>query len=290
MSRHLVRICAILLLSGSLLGAQRSGAPGSGDLPSEAADDERVSALVKDGVRLQSGRITTWFSRDAMSRDEMTQLLERLTKGLDSLESFVRTPRPWQPPQKSDVEYYFVGGPFFVPHVNLKRQVMIPVVRLRDGKAPILHETTHALLSLPQGRRPLAWLTEGVAAYVAKAVSAQTGMPEGDTFELGSVEELDAKCAAGLASPQGPKIAPFIGAPGNLSALYAMEPAYAVRQTFYGCAASFTKFLVDQWGIERIVDLLPEADPYKKLEGVSGKKMAALRSSWAAKIGAKASP
>lgn len=29
-----------------------------------------------------------------------------------------------------------------------------------------------------------------------------------------------------------------------MGVLYAMEPAYLVRQTFYGCAASFTKFLV----------------------------------------------
>jgi len=166
-------------------------------------------------------------------------------------------------------------------------QVLIPVSRLRDGRAPILHETTHALLRLPQGRRPLAWLTEGLAAYVAKAVSAEAGIPEGDRFELGDVHELDARCAVGLASEQGPRILPFIGAPGNLPVLYAMEPAVAVRQVFYGCAASFTKYLVDRLGIERVVDVLPEADPHKKIEELARMKMAALRSSWAEKIGAK---
>jgi hypothetical protein len=164
---------------------------------------------------------------------------------------------------------------------------LIPISRLRDGKAPILHETTHAMLTPPQGRRPQAWLTEGIAAYVAKAVSQQKGIPEGDTFEIGEVNEIDAKCAAGLSSSEGPRILPFIGAPGNLPALYAMEPAMAVRKVFYGCSASFTKYLVERLGIDRVVDVLPESDPHKKLEELSNMKMAELRSEWAAKIGAR---
>jgi hypothetical protein len=283
----LAGICTILLFSNGVRADQSLGPRGQQGLPSEAADAERVADLMKNGVRLGADRITAWFAPEAMPPEDMKLLLDRMDRGLKALEAFLHAPRAWQSPRRDRVEYFFVSGPFFVPHVNLKGQVMIPLVRLRDGQAPILHETTHALLPLPQGRRPLAWLTEGVAEYVAKAVSADTGIREGDTFDNGEVHELDARCAAGLASAQGPRIVPFIGAPGNLSVLYAMEPAFLVRQTFYGCAASFTKFLVDKLGIERVVDLLPEADPHKKLEGLAGMKMAALRSSWAAKIGAK---
>jgi hypothetical protein len=274
----LAGICAVLLFSNGV----RAQA-----LPSEASDAGRVADLMKNGVRLEADGLTAWFAPDALPSEDTKVLLDNMARGLKALEAFLHTPRAWENPRKDRVEYFFVGGPFFVPHVNLKRQVMIPVIRLRDGQAPILHETTHALLPLPQGRRPLAWLTEGVAAYVAKVVSAETGIHDGDTFDNGDVHDLDARCAAGLSSAQGPRIVPFIGAPKNLSVLYAMEPAFLVRQTFYGCAASFTKFLVDKLGIERVVDVLPEADPHKKLESLTGMKMAALRSSWAAKIGAK---
>jgi hypothetical protein len=133
----------------------------------------------------------------------------------------------------------------------------------------------------------LAWLTEGLAAYVAKAVSAEAGIHEGDRFDLGDVHELDAKCAAGLSSAQGPRILSFIGATGNLPVLYAMEPAVRVRQVFYGCAASFTKYLVERLGIERVVDVLPQGDPHKKLEEIAGLKMPVLRSAWIAAIGAR---
>jgi hypothetical protein len=66
-----------------------------------------------------------------------------------------------------------------------------------------------------------------------------------------------------------------------------MEPALQVRTVFYGCAASFTKHLVERFGIERVVDLLPETDPHKKLEDISKMRMAELRSEWARKIGAR---
>jgi hypothetical protein len=224
-----------------------------------------------------------------MSSEEMKALVQRLRIGLEALETFVRTPRRWQDARPRRVEYYFDDGPFFIPHATANRQVLIPASRLRDGKAPILHETTHALLTPPQGRRPLAWLTEGLAAYVAKAVSREKGIPEGDTFELGEVHELDGRCASGLSSADGPRIISFIGAPGSLPVLYAMEPAFQVRQVFYGCAASFTKHLVERFGIERVVDVLPEADPHRKLEELSKMRMTDLRSEWAARIGAKIS-
>ena len=268
-----------------LLGASQQGPPQS-QLSSPAQDAERIDRLTKTGIRIEADRITAWFSAGAMSPEEMKALVDRLRTGVEALEAFVRTPRR-QDAGSRRVEYYFEEGPFFVPHATVNRQVLVPMSRLKDGKAPLLHETTHALLTPPQGRRPLAWLTEGLAAYVAKAVSREKGIPEGDTFELGEVHELDARCASGLSSALGAKIVPFIGAPGSLSVLYSMEPAFQVRQVFYGCAASFTKHLVDRLGVERVVDVLPETDPHKKLEDLSKTKMTNLRSEWAAKIGAK---
>jgi hypothetical protein len=113
-------------------------------------------------------------------------------------------------------------------------------------------------------------------------------MPEGDALDTGEITELDAKCATGLSSEQGPRILPFIGSPANLQALYTMEPALQVRQVFYGCSASLTKYLVQQFGVERIVDLLPEDDPHRKLEEMSRLNMADLRGRWTATIGIRA--
>jgi hypothetical protein len=268
-----------------MVAAQRSSA--QNQLSGPAEDAERIARLTAGGVRIERGAVTAWFSSGAMTAEEMQGVVERLVTGVAAIESFVRTPRRWQTSRQRGVTYFFDDAPFFIPHATINRQVLVPVSRLRDGKAPLLHETTHALLTPPQGRRPLAWLTEGIAAYVAKSVSAEKGMKEGDALDIGAITELDAKCATGLSSELGPSILPFIGSPANLQALYAMEPALEVRQVFYGCSASFTKYLVRQFGIERIVDLLPESDPHRKLEDMSRLKMADLRSRWTATFGAR---
>jgi hypothetical protein len=222
-----------------------------------------------------------------MSASEMQDVLRRLETAVTTIETFVHVPRPWQKTRNRRVEYFFEEGPFFVPHATIYRQVLMPIVRLRDGQAPILHETTHALLTPPQGHRPLAWLTEGVATYVAKAISQEKQIPEGDRFDLGDIGEIDGRCAAGLSSAEGARVLPFIGAPGNLQTLYAMEPAVRMRQVFYGCAASFTKYLVERLDLERVVDLLPDADPYAAIEKLSSANMTSVRTEWMAKIGAR---
>jgi hypothetical protein len=268
-----------------MVAAQRSSA--QNQLSGPAEDAERIARLTAGGVRIERGAVTAWFSSGAMTAEEMQGVVGRLVTGVAAIESFVHTPRRWQNSRQRGVTFFFDDAPFFIPHATINRQVLMPVSRLRDGKAPLLHETTHALLTPPQGRRPLAWLTEGIAAYVAKSVSAEKGMPEGDALDIGAITELDAKCATGLSSELGPGILPFIGSPASLQALYAMEPALEVRQVFYGCSASFTKYLVQRFGLERIVDLLPERDPHRKLEDTSKLKMADLRSRWTATIGAR---
>jgi hypothetical protein len=270
-------VCALTV------AAQRN--PAQNQLSGPAEDAERITRLTAGGVRIERGAITAWFSTGAMTADETEGVVERLVTGVAAIESFVHMPRPWQNSRQSGVTYFFDDAPFFIPHATINRQVLVPVSRLRDGKAPLLHETTHALLTPPQGRRPLAWLSEGIAVYVAKSVSVEKSMPEGDALDVGEISELDSKCATGLSSELGPRILPFIGSPANLQALYAMEPTLPVRQVFYGCSASFTKYLVQQFGVERVVDLLPEDDPHRKLEDMSRLKMADLRGKWAGTIG-----
>jgi hypothetical protein len=282
--RHIAAVVLFTSVACTVtLAAQRN--PAQNQLSGPAEDAERIARLTAGGVRIERGAITAWFSSGAMTAEEMQAVVERLVTGVAAIESFVHTPRRWQKSRQHGVTYFFDDAPFFIPHATIHRQVLVPVSRLRDGKAPLLHETTHALLTPPQGRRPLAWLTEGIAAYVAKSVSGEKGMPEGDALDIGEIIELDAKCATGLSSEQGRKILPFIGSPANLQALYAMEPALQVRQIFYGCSASFTKYLVQQFGVERIIDLLQENDPHRKLEDMSRLRMADLRGRWTATIG-----
>jgi hypothetical protein len=277
-------VCAMVLPRDGIVS--RAAQQASNQLSSPADDAARMRRLTKSGTKVESERVTAWLSKDAMSASEMQDVLRRVETAVTTIETFVHVPRPWQETRKRRVEYFFEEGPFFVPHATINRQVLMPIVRLRDGQAPILHETTHALLAPPLGRRPFAWLSEGVATYVAKAISHEKHIPEGDRFVNGEIDEIDGACAAGLSSTEGARVLPFIGALGNLQALYAMEPAIRMRQVFYGCSASFTKDLVERLGLERVVDLLPEADPHATIEKLLNANMGSVRAEWMRKIDA----
>jgi hypothetical protein len=88
--------------------------------------------------------------------------------------------------------------------------------------SPVDWRAVGAYLALACG---LAWTLEGIA--LARGVRF-TSLTPGTTALLASVMFTPALAS----SEQGPRIAPFIGAPGNLGVLYAMEPVFAVRQTF----------------------------------------------------------
>ncbi len=262
-------------------------------------DSERVAYLTENGVRVEVGRVVVWLPPDTLSSAERRSLVERLSRGLEAVEGFTYGPRRWQRFRRPRVEYYFHPSRFG-SHANPDGWVFIPFELLQDGRAPILHETTHALLNPPapylpeeyadeeEARAAYAswplWLTEGLTDYIAKTVSAQTGIPEGDVFDLGSADEMDSGCARMLSLPAGAEVMPFIGAPGAPDSL--RQRRREVAPIFYGCAASFSKFLVGLLGIEPIVDLIPEPDPHGKLEELTGMSIEMLRSSWLEHIGA----
>jgi hypothetical protein len=177
--------------------------------------------------------------------------------------------------------------------------VFIAFPRLQAGGAPVLHETTHVVIYptaafiaampavLDESANGPMWLSEGIATYVGKSVAAETGLPEGDPLDTGSLEELDARCGAALGSPVGAEIAPFIGGVGGPEALNSRQRRLQVAPAFYGCSASFTKFLAGQFGIDAVIDLMPAIDPLAALEKLAGKSVDAVRAEWRKAIGAE---
>jgi hypothetical protein len=134
--------CAMFVARDGIVSRAAQQPSSANQLSSPADDAARMRRLTKSGVKVQSDRVTAWFSKDAMSASEMQDVLRRLDTAVTTIEAFVHVPRPWQEARKRRVEYFFEEGPFFVPHATINRQVLMPIVRLRDGQAPILHETT----------------------------------------------------------------------------------------------------------------------------------------------------
>jgi len=262
-----------------------------------AGEKEKIDSLTNDGVATTVGRAVVHLPRDAMSSDEARALAARLNQGIEALDAFTHSPRAWQR-NPARIDYYFHPTPFISYAKPLNAQVFVALSRLLRGAAPLLHETAHVLLSPSAefiaahgGRFDLEdderwWLSEGIATYVAESVSKTANIPEGDPMDVGSIDQFDGRCATALATPVGAEVLPFIGTVGGPEALGSWQRRAEVGPVFYGCSASFNKYLAGRIGLDALIGLTIAEDTQAQLEKLSGGNIEALRADWRRAIGA----
>jgi hypothetical protein len=189
---------------------------------------------------------------------------------------------------------YYISEDTFVAHGSGLGAVFVPLARVKDGRAPYLHEAMHELLATPGTREAVAaervartksrplWLAEGLPDYVAQSAAERVGLTEGDVFDTGGLGGVDKTCAERLESSAGSGVLSFMGAPGRPDALFTTERP-TVAPTFYACAFSFTKFIVNRIGLPAtigLIPLIPVNTVHEKIEALTGKAMSDLRSEW----------
>lgn len=256
-----------------------------------------IASLTDDGVATRVGRAVVHLPRGAMSSDDARALATRLNQSIDALDAFTRSPRAWQR-NPARIDYYFHPSRFVSYAKPVSAQVFIALTRLERGGAPLLHETAHVLLSpsaefiVAHGGRfdteddQRAWLTEGIATYVAMSVSKGANIPEGDPLDVGSIDQLDARCAMALATPVAHEVLPFIGVAGAPDALESATRRAEVGPAFYGCSASFNKYLAGRVGFDALLGLTIAEDGQSQLEKLASQSVEALRADWLRRIGA----
>ena len=132
-----------------------------------AADDgKRVKTLEKEGTRLDGESIVLWFPA-SLSRTEAESLVKKLDPAVAGLWRRVGV-HDWQAVRKGRITYY-LSDDTFVAHATGRAAVFVPMARVKDGRAPFLHEATHELLASKRidrsGRTPVEvveHLLEGV--------------------------------------------------------------------------------------------------------------------------------
>ena len=291
-----VSVCSLLGAALARDALAQAAAP-SDRIDVADRETEMVTLLTNEGDKFGSGRVVVHLPRGALPKREAEALAERLNKGLDALEAFTGSPHLWQR-QPDRIDYFFHHDLSVSYARSEPNRVFVALERVREGGAPLLHETTHVILYptasfiaatpalLDEQHEAPVWLSEGIATYVGKSVAVKLGVAEGDPMNVGSLEQLDARCAAALAAPAGAEFASYIGGVGAPAALGSRERRAQVGPGFYGCSASFTKFLTDTVGIEAVIDLLPAIDPPAALERLVGKPVDAIRADWRNAIGA----
>jgi hypothetical protein len=269
-----------------------------------ADDSMRIAFLRQHGVRVERNHVIVWAPRDTLPRTRLEALADSLDRGFAAMRHYIGAPYSWQRLGGNKVTYYLAADRF-ISHATTYNAVFIPVSRVREGTAPLLHEAAHVLLmpnppyfgdefaDSTEGRRldnlrPL-WLTEGLADVVAQAVWPVTGPFEGDVFNIGGLARVHQTCAVRVqGSQRGAEVTEWIGSSRRPDALFTTD-RQIIAPIFYACAQSFTWFLVGHVGVRAITALMPatKSDAWViELERAAGATLTALRGHWLQQISA----
>ena len=255
-------------------------------------DSAWSTQLRHNGIRVQRKNIIAWYPAHALPTAEMNQFADTLDNGVGAAKAYIGA-FPWQR-SKGRINYFFPADSF-ISHATLEGSVYIPLWRLRERKAPWLHEGVHELLasrSVNQNRLPdsivdikiAAWMIEGFADYISDKVSYDRKIAQFDLFKSGGLEKIDSLCARYLDQGISAYILSFIGKPGYMPELGGPE-RITYAPMFYNFSCSFIKFLIDTYGVEKIIGaneiFLQE---HTKLEAETGQPVAELKKRWLAHL------
>jgi hypothetical protein len=212
-------------------------------------------------------------------------------------------PLPWQRIGTRPIQFYVVPERV-ISHASGKDVVFISMTRVRDGRAPYLHEAGHELLAPPapffydeyadtvqaeaEFQAMPYWLMEGLPDLMAQLAASAAGTVEGDVFTIGGPAKADSTCAARLAdNPFRSDLLRTLGGRGAVDQLFTTDRG-KVAPAFYACAQSISRFVVELIGLEQTVELFPAVkrrDWVATLERRAGMTLDSLRQRWQSRLG-----
>jgi hypothetical protein len=156
-----------------------------------------------------------------------------------------------------------------------RRTVVLPLHRVRDRRAPYLHEAAHVLV---HARNPEVWLNEGFASYIESYIAENVGGYAGHVFSTGGNAGIDADARRHLRSRHGQVALDFVGRHGTPPGFY--RDREGVAPPLYVLAHSFFKYLVENQGLGPAVRLLEAPVSARALEAATGRPMEGWKRAW----------
>lgn len=267
-----------------------------------ADDSAHIAWLENHGRRMEGKQVVVIAPPGQMNDMRQAALVDSLDRGIAELRRLVGA-HSWQRIGNRPIRYYLVPERM-ISHASGKDIVFISMYHVNTGQAPYLHEAAHELLAPPapffydeypdtvvaeaKFNASPYWLAEGLPDVLADRAAAAAGMVEGDVFTIGGPAKADSTCAARLAdNPYRTDLLRVVGGEGGVDALFTTERT-KVAPTFYACAQSISKYLVELIGMERAVGLFPafkSGDWAASFEQAAGMPAAAFREKWRIRLG-----
>ena len=162
------------------------------------------------------------------------------------------------------------------------RTVVLPCTRVRQHRAPYLHETVHALVP---ARGDRLWLNEGLACYLESFVAETRRGYDAHVFTRAGESGIHEAARQTLRSAAGQAVLPWVGAMGSPPDIDADRDG--VARPFYVLSHSLTKHVVEGAGLTAVVRALVASDS-QAFARETGRSQEAWRASWLAALASPA--
>jgi len=258
-------------------------------------DSLGIVNLLSQGIKVSDMKVDCWFPKDSLSMEAMLDIVTKINIGVMGAEKLIGAPLAWQVHQANEKYTIYFRLDNFISHASFYNYVSIPFWRIKEDKAPWLHEIIHEMLNSKNGNwfppektkeermksQPL-WLFEGLADYISLYVSNQYNLKWYDVFSNSyqSISGVDSLFIQDLKLDQANYVLSFIGAQGVMPELFSKDrQIYA--PIFYHGSCSFVNFLAKHYGINILVTAISSFDKEQKtIEESTGKSMDNLKKKW----------
>lgn len=301
MSNFKIKYFCFLIISLIILNSLFSQIPDFSKIPGlDNGDSLNITYLINNGVKVPRGEVIAWFPKDSLSEKRMNEIADMINIGISSAEKFIRTPLPWQIHQPGDPYTFYFRFDRFISHASGAGFISIPFWRIKDGKAPWLHETMHEMLGTKSGswfstnvtekewsaNMPL-WLFEGVPDYISLEVSLSENLPWFDVFSNNYQIDTDSLFVKEIMLDKGSYILSFIGKKGVMPELFSND-RIQYAPAFYHGSCSFVKYLGEHYGLKILLEGISSfKQEQETIEKLTGKPLEILKKEWLDKMGMK---
>jgi hypothetical protein len=260
-------------------------------------DSLNITYLINNGVKIINGKVIAWFPKDSLSEKRMNEITVMINDGIRAAEKFINAPLPWQVhPPNAPYTFYFRFDRF-VSHASNAGFMSIPFWRIKEDKAPWLHEAMHEMLysksesmlsgsmtEKEQNEKIPLWLYEGLPDYISLQVSILEKIPKFDVFSNSASTDFDSLFVKDMSSEKGRYILSFIGTKGIMPELSSNDRAmYA--PAFYHGSCSFAKYIAENYGIEIMLSGISSfGEEHETIEKLAGKPLEILKKEWLGKL------
>ena len=290
--------CLTIVFLNVILGPLFSQIPDFSKLPLlHEGDSLNITNLMNNGVKITNGKAIAWFPKDSLSEKKMNEITGMLNAGIRGAEKFINAPLPWQVHQPNEAYTYYFRLDRFVSHASKAGFMSIPFWRIKEGKAPWLHEVLHEMLysksesmisdSLTEKEMdeimPL-WLYEGLPDYISLQVSTIEKLPRFDVFSNSDQADFDSLFVKEMGSEKAPYILSYIGKKGIMPELYSNE-RILYAPAFYHGSSSFVKYIAGKYGMKILLTGISSfGQEQETIEKLTGKSIEILKKEWLDKL------